>query len=212
MITVTPRLSILLAVFAGILAFGTSSALASLSDEVSAGKATAARVDAGIASCENLSTTDFEHLGEYVMERMIGSRSAHEAMNARMEAMIGSENSDRMHEAIGRRYAGCATTGTGSGMMGGIEITGGAGGWGTMMGSGYAWMRNGAWQHMTRADWQRAGGYMMGHGWMMDGGGSGWSSGAIIAAVLGALALGGLAVYTLLRRPWRRGPSRPSPA
>ena len=207
----TPRLSILLAVFAGILAFGASSALASLSDEVNGGKATAARVDAGTTRCENLSTTDFEHLGEYVMERMSGSRSAHEAMNARMEAMIGSENTDRMHAAIGRSYAGCAT-GTGSGMMGGTGMIGGTGGWGTMMGSGYAWMRNGAWQHMTRADWQRAGGYMMGQGWMMDGGGSGWSSGAIIAAVLGALALGGLAVYTLLRRPGRRGRSRPSPA
>jgi hypothetical protein len=78
--TVTPRLSILVAVFASILVFGTSSALAaSLSAEVNGGKATAARVDAGTASCENLSTTDFEHLGEYVMERMIGSRSAHEA-------------------------------------------------------------------------------------------------------------------------------------
>jgi hypothetical protein len=209
---VTPRLSILVAVFASILAFGTSSALASLSDEVNGGKATAARVDAGTASCENLSTTDFEHLGEYVMERMIGSRSAHEAMNARMEPMIGSENSDRMHEAIGRRYAGCATTGTGSGIMGGTGMMGGTGGWGTMMGSAYAWMRNGAWQHMTRDDWQRAGGYMMGQGWMTDSGGGGWSSGAIIAAVLGALAFGGLAVYTLLRRPWRRGPSRPSPA
>jgi hypothetical protein len=210
--TMTTRLSILVAVFASILALGAASALASLSDEISGGKATAARVDAGAASCENLSTTDFEQLGEYVMERMIGSRSANEAMNARMAAMIGSENSDRMHEAIGRRYAGCATTGTGSGMMGGIEITGGAGGWGTMMGSGYAWMRNGSWQHMTRADWQRAGGYMMGQGWIMDAGGSGWSSGAIIAAVLGALALGGLAVYTMLRRPWRRRPSRPSTA
>ena len=135
---VTSRLSIIVAVFAGILAFGASSALASLSDEVNGGKATAARVDAGTTRCENLSTTDFEHLGEYVMERMIASRSAHEAMNARMEAMIGSESSDRIHEAIGRRYAGCATTGTGSGMMGGTGMIGGTGGWGTMMGSGYA--------------------------------------------------------------------------
>jgi hypothetical protein len=210
--TVTPRLPILVAVFAGILAFGTSSALASPSDEVSAGKATAARVDAGIASCGSLSATDFEHLGEYVMERMSGSRSAHEAMNARMEAMNGSKSSDRVHEAIGRRYAGCATTGTGPGTIGSSGMMGSAGGWRTMMGSGYAWMRNGASQHMTSADWQRAGGYMMGQGWMTDGGGSGWSSGAIIAALLGALWLGGLAVYTLLRRPWRRGPSHPSTA
>jgi hypothetical protein len=206
------RLPILVSVFACILAFGASSALASLSEEVNSGKATAARIDAGAARCENLSTTDFEHLGEYVMERTVGSRSAHEAMNARMEAMIGSANSDRMHEAIGRRYAGCATSGTGSGMMGGTGMMGATGGWSTMLGSGYAWMRDGAWLRMTRADWRRAGGYMMGQGWMTDGGGSGWSSDAIIAAVLGALALGGLAVHTLRRRQWRRGPSRPSPA
>ena len=81
-----------------------------------------------------------------------------------------------------------------------------------MMGSNFSWMRNGAWQHMTRADWQRAGGHMMGSGWMMDAGGSGWSTGAIIAVVLGALVLGGLAVYAALRRPWRRGPSHPGTA
>ncbi len=46
---------------------------------------------------------------------------------------MGSENADRMHQALGRRYAGCATTGTGfgSGMMGGAST---GGGWGAMMG------------------------------------------------------------------------------
>jgi len=146
------------------------------------------------------------------MERTVGSRSTHQAMNARMDAIMGIENSDRMHQAIGRRYAGCTTTGTGSGMMGSSGMMGGGGGWGAMMGSGYAWMRNGTWQHMTRADWQRAGDYMMVHGWMMNTAGSGWSTGAVIAVVLGALALGGLAVYAVLRRPWRHGPSDPSTA
>jgi hypothetical protein len=210
--TMTTRLSILIAVLASMLAFGATSALASLSDEVSAGKTIAARGDAGTATCTNLSTTDFEHLGEYVMERTVGSRSAHQAMNARMDAIMGTENSDRMHQAIGRRYAGCTTTGTGAGMMGGTGMMGTTGGWGAMMGPNYAWMRNGAWQHMTRSDWQRAGNYMMGHGWMMAVGGSGWSTGAVIAVVLGALALGGLAVYALVRRPWRHGPSHPTTA
>jgi hypothetical protein len=84
------------------------------------------------------------------MERMVGSRSAHEAMNSRIETMIGAVNADRMHQALGRRYAGCATTATGSGMMGGAGMTGGAGmmggastggGWGAMMGSDLSWMR-----------------------------------------------------------------------
>jgi hypothetical protein len=207
----TRRISILPAIVASILALGASAAYASLTDEVNAGKAIAARVDAGTATCKSLSTTDFEHLGEYVMERMVGSRSAHEAMNARMDTMIGSANTDRMHEALGRRYGGCATTGIGSayGMMGGGMMGGSAGGWGAMMGSDYSWMRNGAWQHMTRAHWQRAGASMMGTGWMHTGS-SGWSTGAVIGVVLAALVLGGLAVYAVVRYPRRHGRSQPS--
>jgi hypothetical protein len=210
----TRRISILLALVASILAIGASAACASLADEVNAGKAIAARVDAGTATCQNLSTSDFEHLGEYVMERMVGSRSPHEAMNARMDTIMGSENTDRMHQALGRRYTGCATTGSGGrdGMMGGGGTMGSsAGGWGAMMGSGYVWMRNGAWQHMTRADWQRAGASMMGSSWMHAGSG-GWSTGAVIGVVLGALLLGGLAVYAVLRHPWRHGSSQPTTA
>ena len=193
----TTRISILVALLASMLAFGVSSAYASLSDEVNSGRAIAARVDAGTATCKTLSTTDFEHLGEYVMERMVGSRSAHETMNSRMEAMIGAGNADRMHQALGRRYAGCATSATGSGMMGGGGMMGGAstgGGWGAMMRSDLSWMRNGSWQHMTRAGWQNAASRMMGSG-MMNTGASGWSTGAVIGVVLGALLLGGLAVY-----------------
>lgn len=206
----TSRISILAAVLASALAFGASPALASLTGEVNAGKGVAARVDARTATCKNLSNTDFEHLGEYVMGRIVGSRSAHEAMDARMEAMMGSANADRMHQALGHRYAGCANTSTGYGMMSGSGMMGATGGWGAMTGSGYAWMRNGDWQHLTRAGWQRAGRYMMGNGWMTSAGGSGWSTGAVIALVLGALVLGGVTVFAVLRTPRWRGPSRPS--
>jgi hypothetical protein len=209
----TTRISILMALLASMLAFGAATAYASLSDQVNAGKAIAARVDASTATCTNLSTTAFEHLGEYVMERMVGSRSAHEAMNARIEAMMGTENADRMHQALGRRYASCATTGTGYGMMGGAGMMSGsstgAGGWAAMMSSDLSWMRNGSWQHMNRADWQRAGRNMIGSGMMGTASGD-WGIGAVVGVVLGALLLGGLAVYAALRRPWRHGPSHPS--
>lgn len=202
--------ALLIAVIAvGLLAAGP--ALAALSDEVSAGQAVAARLQSGQASCQNLSNADFEHLGEYVMDRTVGSRATHDAMNARMDAMMGPKNTDRMHQALGRRYAGCAaTSGSSSGMMGGGAT--GTGGWGAMTGSGYAWMRNGTWQHMNRGGWQNAGAYMMDNGWMTDPG-SGWSTGTIIGVVLGALALGGLAIYLLLRhRPRRQRPSQPTTA
>ena len=79
-----------------------------------------------------------------------------------------------------------------------------------MMASGdFAWMRDGAWRHMSRTDWQRVGSAWMGPGMMSRT--DGWSTGAVLAVVLGGLALGGLAMYALLGRPWRRRRS-PGPA
>lgn len=214
-VTMHGRLSVLMAILVGVLALGVPSALASLSDEVSAGQGIAVQVDAGTATCQTLTATELEHLGEYLMERMVGSRAAHEAMNSRMEAVMGSGNADRMHRALGRRYAGCsATNATGFGMMGsGMMSAGssGAGGWGAMMSSDLTWMRNGAWQHMSHSDWQRAGVTLMGAGGMM-GTGTGWSTGAVVAVILAALLVGALAVYAVLRRPWRHDGSRPSTA
>lgn len=122
--------------------------------------------------------------------------------------MMGDANTERMHELMGRRYAGCSTQGAGAGMTGPGMMAGGAGaasggGWGAMMASGdFAWMRNGAWRHMSRADWQRVGSSWMGPGMMSRT--DGWSTGAVLAVVLGGLALGGLAMYAMLRRPRRR--------
>jgi hypothetical protein len=217
----TRRLIALLAATMTVGFLAAAPALAALADGVSAGHAVALRLQSGQASCQSLSSSNFEHLGEYVMGRMVGSRAAHEAMNARMDAMIGSEQADRMHQALGRRYAGCPPVGssgsaiTGGGMMGGGMMGGGsagAGGWGAMMGSGYAWMRDGAWQQMSRADWRRAGAYMMGSGWMMEPSG-GWSTTAVVGVVLAALALGGLVGYLVLGyRPRRPRSSHPKTA
>lgn len=211
----TVRVRLLFALALAVLALGAAPALASLADEVAAGREVAQRVQAGATSCSKLSDADFEHLGEYVMERMLGSRAAHRAMNDRMTAMMGDANTERMHELMGRRYAGCGTQGAGPGMMGPGVMGGGAGagsggGWGAMMASGdFAWMRNGAWRQMSQADWQRVGTAWMGPGMMSRT--DGWSTGAVLAVVLGGLALGGLVMYAVLRRPWRRGRS-PGPA
>ena len=152
------------------------------------------------------------------MERMLGSPATHRAMNDRMTAMMGDANTERMHELMGRRYAGCGTQGAGTGagmmgpgMMGGGSGAGSGGGWGAMMASGdLAWMRNGAWQRMSRTDWQRVASSWMGPGMMSRS--DGWSTGAVLAVVLGGLALGGLVMYAVLRRPWRRRRSPESAA
>jgi len=98
----------------------------------------------------------------------------------------------------------------GPGMMGGGSGAGSGGGWGAMMASGdFAWMRGDAWRHMSQTDWQRVASSWMGPGMMSRTGG--WTTGAVLAVVLGGLALGGLVIYAVLRRPWRRRRS-PGPA
>jgi hypothetical protein len=165
-------------------------AAAALGDEVAAGHQLAGQLQAGTTSCDRLSDDDAEHLGEYAMERMLGSRAAHAAMNERMTAMLGSDRTERMHQLVGRRYAGCAS----AGMMGGV---------GTMMGSrDLAWMRDGSWQHMSRGDWQHLGAAWMGPGMMGD---DDWSAGTVIALVAGiALATAIVAFIAGRRRSARR--------
>ena len=199
----TRQITFVTVIAACAVALSAGPALASLSDEVAAGRQVAHELRSGEAECSRLAADDFEHLGEYAMERMLGSRSAHEAMNERMASMLGDANSERMHELMGRRYAGCGTAAAGGAMMGSGGMMAG-GGWGAMMRSqDLAWMRTGAWRHMSRADWQRTGASWMGPG-MMFRTDHGLSSAAVVALVLGALAVGGIAVYALLQRPWRR--------
>jgi hypothetical protein len=200
---VTVRLRLLATVFAALL-LAAAPAFASLADEVTAGQTVVARLQSGKAACQSLTASDFEHLGEYVMEHMVGSRSIHAALNPRMDRMMGSENTDRMHELLGGSYAGCTTAAAGTmpmgpGMMGG----GGVRGWGAMMSSSaWSWMHDGAWQHMSRADWRQLATTMMGPRTSF-GSEGGWSTGAVLATVLGGLALAAVILMAVLRRSRR---------
>ena len=187
---------------AGSAAGGT--AATSLAQEVAAGQALSARLEAGQIGCADLSNDDFDHLGEYVMNRMVGSLARHEALNARMTSMMGADNEARMHVLMGQRYAGCLATGTttggwmGPGMMGSDGWNGG-GPWSQMMGSGmWSWMSDGHWQQMSSGDWQRLGAQWMGPG-MMTTGGDRWSAADTGLVVGGALilaaAIGGLLAW-----------------
>jgi hypothetical protein len=143
--------------------------------------------------CTDLSSQEFERVGEYVMGRMAGSTSAHRSMNALMARMMGERSEERMHELLGQRFTGCARRGTASfgammGMMGGVAGTGGPGIMGGRSGDGYGSV-----------------GSMMGRTSSRSAGDDDSDLAAVLMVVLMA-ALVGLVALILWR--WRPGPGR----
>ena len=182
-------------------------ALASLGGDVAAGQQVAAQLQSGQANCRALSAGEFEHLGEYVMDRMVGS--ATRACGDERAHVAGGrcrEHPDGMHELMGRSLAGCAADGA-SGMPVGPGMMGGYGSdWGAMMRStAWGWMHTGTWRQMSQGDWRELAGTMMGARYTTAGD-HGLSTAAVIAVTLGAVLLGALLVLLLRRRPWRRRP------
>lgn len=153
------------------------------------------RIEAGSASCGSLKTEDFDRIGEYVMGRMLGAASAHEAIDRQMAATMGSRGLTQAHVYMGQRFAGCAAGRApnafgammgmmGAGMMGSVYGSGGYG-----MGSGYDGMMGfGHTPASRRSD--------------------GWGSGDTVVAILMGLLLAVALVALATWRPWRRTPPR----
>ena len=179
-------------------------ASASLGDEVRAGRSLAERIQAGQTSCDRLADEDFAQLGEFVMSRMTGAAQL-QGLDERMRSVMGEAGERRMHVLMGRRSAGCprgdAIGPMGPGMMGG-DGWDDAATWDRMAGSPmWSWMRDGAWQRMSRADWQRVGDRWMGAG-MIRAGDDGWDVGDVaLVAIVVALAAGLLGGLLASRRP-----------
>ena len=153
-------------------------------------------LQAGKGSCGSLATDDFDHIGEYVMERMLGSSAAHDAMNRQMQTMMGSSGETQAHVFMGRRFAGCAT-GRAPAAFGSMMGMMGAG----MMGSVYG----GGTSNMMGSANGGAGG-MMGSGQTTAGSNrdDGWTTAdTVMVAVMSLLVL--LAISALAAwRPWRQ--------
>jgi hypothetical protein len=187
-----------------------ASALASLADEQRQGAALVTALQSGDKVCGTLSNDDFEHIGEYVMGRALGSTNAHQSMNERMRLMMGDQGEERMHQLMGRRFAGCSSAvpngagnAMGPGMMGGYY---GHGGWGAMMDSrDWSWMMGGNWRAMSRQDWQRL--QQEWFGASTATGAGGWSLWAIAGIAVGTVLLIALAIVAIVRRPFRRPPA-----
>lgn len=62
-------------------------------------------VQAGRIECTAITDAQFENMGDYFMEQMMGN--SHEQMDAMMTAMMGEQGLDQMHAAMGKRMSGC---------------------------------------------------------------------------------------------------------
>jgi hypothetical protein len=177
-------------------------AWASVASEQQEGTQVLSAIHKGKLKGTSLSSSQYEHVGEYLMGRALGSTAAHERMNSLADQMMGSAAVEEMHIYLGERYLGKSTPQVSRryapmygliGMMTGYRGTSIAG-----MMSGYL---------NSQSQSQSTGGYTTGGGMMGYGTGSpansssGWPTGAIVAvAILAALLLAGTIVL-VVRRP-----------
>ena len=189
-----PRRRALLApILAALTAAAFAATPASGATEAQQGSQVLQRVQSGATTCKSLRATDFDRVGEYVMERMLGSAGVHEAMNRQMAAMMGAQGEKQAHVYMGQRFAGCATGqapaafGSMMGMMGSVY---GRSSTSTTMGSGS--------------------GGMMGFGNSTSAANAdGWSGGDTTMVVLMGLLLALVAGALFAWRPWRRSDQTP---
>ena len=174
-----------------------ASALAQGGSDQAGGAAILRSVQQGQKSCNQLTGSDLELVGEAWMGQVLGSTQAHDAMNNLMASMMGSSGEEQMHQFMGRRAGGCgggtapvgfaAMMGRmglmgayqgGAGMMGGQSAN--AGGYGGMMG-GYSASRDGD-----------------------NGNGDGPSAAAMVGMM--AVLIGAVAIALAIFKPWRHSP------
>ena len=73
--------------------------------EIADGKALYERLKLKQTNCQDLSDSDFELIGEYLMAQMAGER--HGQMNTIMKQMMGEEGEEEIHRMMARRASNC---------------------------------------------------------------------------------------------------------
>jgi hypothetical protein len=166
-------------------------ASASVSTEQQEGAQILSTIHAGKLKGTSLASSQYEHVGEYLMGQALGSTASHERMNSLMDQMMGSTAVDQMHVYLGERYLGktAQIPGRYAPMYGLIGMMTG------YRGSSIAGMMSGYLNSQSQGTQPYTGGPgMMGSGTLTSANSSGgWPTGAIVAiAVLAALLIGGL--------------------
>jgi hypothetical protein len=196
-----PRATWWLVLAATLLAVTTATAFASTSEEEQQGSEILRELESGQVQCGHLSGEDFDRVGDYVMGRMLGSPSSHEAMDKVMTRMMGADGERQIHEVMGRRFSGCGGGQLPAGfgrMMGAFNAMGMMGGGSGMMG-GLA----------QGGQYSGSSGSMMGGDWNQSSAGDNEFDGPSAAAMVGMMAvlIGAVAIAAL----WlsRRRPAGP---
>lgn len=79
---------------------------ASVASEQQEGAQILSAIHAGKLKGTSLSSSQYEHVGEYLMGQALGTTASHERMNTLMDQMMGSTAVDQMHIYLGERYLG----------------------------------------------------------------------------------------------------------
>lgn len=146
-------------------------------------------IRAGDRTCGGLSDADFEAVGEYAMDRQLGSSRAHRAMDELMESMMGERAERRMHVYRGRRATRCGGGRVPTEFGGMMAMMRGLGGSASMVGGPGAAARSG----------DRTGAMMGRSDGVASRDDDDWSTGAVLLALL-LVALVVLAGGALWRR------------
>ena len=187
-------------------------AVASAASEQQQGAQVLSEVKAGKLQGTKVTSTQYQHVGHYLMGRALGSAQRYEAMDSLMDRMMGQSASDQMYQYMGERYLG-KNVAPNSGyapyyswMASMISRYGGsyAGTMGGYMMRAYNRLSG----QGSATGGYRAGLGMMGHGYSssQNAADGGMSTGAIIAIVLGAIAILSLLLVLLLCTTGRRAP------
>jgi hypothetical protein len=188
------------------LAFATPALAASVATEQQQRAHILNQVKHGTLKPSTLRSGPYENLGEYLMGQLLGSTQLHQRMNMPMDEMMGPTAAAQMHTYLGPRYPGVNPTPSSRY----APLYGPAG----VMMSGYRGSPLAGMMSRYLTGQAATGQYGTGPGMMRypywSTGSSGVGAGAIIAIILGSVALLSLAVLgatRLARRPPR--PAQP---
>jgi putative membrane protein len=160
---------------------------------VAAGQQISQQLQSKQISCSSLSDTNYENLGEYFMNQMMGS--SHEQMNEYVVSRFGQSGEEQMHVAMGKRLSGCDTNAAYPSWMQGFM---------PMMSGGYG-MMGGYGSNYYGSNYQNNMMGYYGYGSMMGWGGLGLLFNILWWVLIVAVIIGLVRLFSGKSGRWGRG-------